>query len=335
MIKLHYTTVAFKNLFKRRSSDRMPEVNDMSENSADAILENNSLKLSGDTRKARPEPFILKVFQIGFQISGRISTALAGRMAYKLWLTPTRFKTPASEQKALKSALIESHRINDNDITTFTWQPAGEGDSPTVLLVHGWGGRGTQMGSFAEPLNNAGYRVISFDAPAHGKSSGKQTNLYEISETILALQDIYGGFDSVITHSFGGPCTAHAIRLGLKANRIVSICPPATTIGLIDKFCDALLLNGKTRQNLVDRITTAFGGHIWEELSMKNAMRGVDIPGLVIHDAHDDDVPWQEGQAVAHAWNNAPFIITSGLGHRRILRDSSVIEATLKFLKGQ
>ena len=305
----------------------------MSKNSADITLENNDLKLSGNTIKVRPEPFMLKVLQNIFQIVGRISPVLAGRMAYKLWLTPTRFKTPASEQKALKSANIESHRINDKDITTFTWQTAGADDRPTVLLVHGWSGRGTQMGPFAEPLNNAGYRVISFDAPAHGKSSGKQTNLYEISEIILALQDIYGTFDSVITHSFGGPCTALAIRLGLKTNRIVSICPPATTIGLIDKFSDALLLNKKTRHNLVDRITTTFGGHVWEELSMKNSIRDVDIPGLVIHDAHDDDVPWQEGQAVAHAWNNAPFIITSGLGHRRILRDSSVIESTLKFLK--
>jgi pimeloyl-ACP methyl ester carboxylesterase len=335
MIKLHYATVVFKNLSGERSSERMPEVNDMSENTADITVENNSLKLSDDTRKTRPKPFMLKVFQIAFQISGRISAALAGRMAYKLWLTPTRFKTPASEQRALKSAIVESHRIDDRDITTFTWKTAAAGDRPTVLLVHGWGGRGTQMGSFAEPLNNAGYRVISFDAPAHGQSSGKQTSLYEISETILALQEIYGAFDSVITHSFGGPCTAHALRLGLETNRIVSICPPATTIGLIDKFCDALLLNKKTRQNLIDRITATFGAHVWQELSMQNAMRGVDIPGLVIHDAHDDDVPWQEGQAVAHAWNNAPFIITSGLGHRRILRDSSVIESTLKFLKGQ
>ncbi len=307
----------------------------MSKNSAHVALQNNHLQLSGNTRKARPEPFMLKVFQKTFQIAGRISTALAGRMAYKLWLTPSRFKTPASEQKALGSAIIESHRIHDKDITTFTWQTTAAGHSPTVLLVHGWSGRGTQMGSFAEPLNNAGYRVISFDAPAHGKSSGKQTSLYEISETILALQEIYGVFDSVITHSFGGPCTAHALRLGLETNRIVSICPPATTIGLIDKFCDALLLNKKIRQNLIERITATFGAHVWEELSMKNAMRGVDIPGLVIHDAHDDDVPWQEGQAVAHAWNNAAFIITSGLGHRRILRDSSVIETTLKFLKGQ
>ena len=314
----------------------MPEVNHMSENSADIVLENNHVKIPGKTRKARPEPFMLKVFQKIFQLTGWISTALAGRMAYKLWLTPTRFETPATEQKALRSAIIESHRIHDKDITTFTWQSTAVGEnSPTVLLVHGWSGRGTQMGSFAEPLNNAGYRVISFDAPAHGRSSGKQTSLYEISGTILALQDIYGAFDSVITHSFGGPCTAHAIRHGLETNRIVSICPPATTIGLIDKFCDVLLLNKEIRQNLIERITATFGVHVWEELSMNNAMRDVDIPGLVIHDAHDDDVPWQEGQAVAHAWNNAPFIITSGLGHRRILRDSSVIESTLKFLKGR
>lgn len=307
----------------------------MPEKSADLLLENNDLGLIGRNRKKRPEPFMLKALQKTFQLVGRISPSLAGRLAYKLWLTPTRFKTPISEQMALNSAVIESHRINDKDITTFTWQPTIAGDTPTVLLVHGWSGRGTQMGPFAEPLTDAGYRVISFDAPAHGRSSGKQTNLFEISDTMLALQEIYGEFDSVISHSFGGPCTSLAIQHGLKTNRFVSICPPATTIGLIDKFCHALLLNKQTRQNLVDRITADFGEHVWQELSMKNSIAGVDIPGLVIHDAHDEDVPWQEGQAVAYAWNNAPLMITSGLGHRRVLRDSAVIESTLKFLQGQ
>jgi len=310
-------------------------VHDMSNNSTDIAIENNSLKSASKTGKRRPEPFILKVFQKTFKTIGHISPSLAGKLAYELWLTPTRFKTPASERKALDSATIESHHIDDKDITSYTWQSAADDGRPTVLLVHGWSGRGTQMGPFAEPLTNAGYRVISFDAPAHGRSSGKQTTLFQISDTILALQDIYGEFDSVISHSFGGPCTALALQHGLKTNSIISICPPASTIGLVDKFCNALKLNKKTRGNIIGRISNAFGNHIWEELSMTSTMKGVELPGLVIHDAHDEDVPWHEGQAVAHAWNNAPFIITSGLGHRRILRDSSVIEATLKFLKEQ
>lgn len=302
----------------------------MSESATDISIENNELASSSHSRKPRPEPFILRLFQKLFEIGGRISPRLAGRVAYDLWLTPTRFKTPRSEQKALRTASIEFHHINDKDIATFSWGPDA---SPIILLVHGWSGRGTQLGSFVEPLIDAGYRVISFDAPAHGQSSGKQTTLYEISDTILAMRKIFGDIDTVITHSFGGPCTALAITHGLKANRMVSICPPATTIGLIDKFSDTLHLNNKTKQFLINRMETNFGDHIWEQLSMQNLVKEIEIPGLVIHDAHDTDVSWEEGQAVAHAWDNAPFIITSGLGHRRILRDQSVIESTLKFLK--
>lgn len=308
----------------------MQKVNDMSENTANIALNNNVLDTIISKRKARHEPFTLKVFHKLFEIGGHLSPSMTGRLAYKLWLTPTRFKTPASEQKALQSATINFHHINDKDIATFGW---GAETGPAILLVHGWSGRGTQMGPFVEPLTNAGYRVISFDSPAHGKSSGKQTNLYEISDTILAMQEIYGEFDAVITHSFGGPCTALAITHGFKANRVVSISPPATTLGLIDKFAEALHLTRKTRDNLVKRIENVFGSHIWEELAMKNKVNEIDIPGMVIHDVHDTDVVWQEGQAVAHAWNNAPFIITSGLGHRRILRDEFVIESTLNFIK--
>src|SRR5262249_6361441 len=38
------------------------------------------------------------------------------------------------------------------------------GEGPTVLLVHGWNGRGSQLGAFVEPLVSAGYRAVLFDA---------------------------------------------------------------------------------------------------------------------------------------------------------------------------
>ncbi len=307
----------------------------MSNNNYESAIDNTGVSAAFTTPKnnSHPEPLILKLFQLGFSIAGRLSPTLASRLAYKLWFTPTRFKTPASEQKALNSSVVEFHSIDNHDIATFSWEATDLTDAPIVLLVHGWSGRGTQLGAFVEPLTSAGYRVISFDAPAHGKSSGKQTNLYEVADVILGLQQHYGKFDSVITHSFGGPCTARAVQHGLKTDSIVSICPPATMFGLVEKFASALHLTKATSTSLVKLIETRFGKDIWQNICMENMVKNITTPGMVIHDAHDIDIPWEEGQTVAFAWNNAPFMITSGLGHRRILRDSAVIKAAVDFIQ--
>jgi pimeloyl-ACP methyl ester carboxylesterase len=285
--------------------------------------------LSKQTKNNRPVPLIIKLMRSAFSIGGKISPKLTGRLAYELWITPTRVSTPDSELGILASAEIQKCRINDHEIATYHWGKTG----PSVLLVHGWGGRGTQLGSFVNPLLDAGYRVISFDAPAHGRSSGKQTNLYEVSDVILGLQKHYGDFDSVISHSFGGPCIAVALKGGLKASRVISISPPSHTEGLVEKFIEMLHIPAAAGKNLFERIETTFGKTVWQDVSMKNTVKDIDIPALVIHDDNDTDVPWQEGKTVADAWHGASFIKTSGLGHRRILRDKRVINTTLEFIQ--
>lgn len=274
-------------------------------------------------------PMALKLIRLGFRFGGQLAPMLAGRIAYKLWFTPRRIQTPASEKKALKSAEVEYLQINHHTIATYSWGQTG----PAVLLVHGWGGRGTQLGSFVKPLLDAGYRVLSFDAPAHGNSSGKQTNLYEVADTLLALQHHHGSFDAVITHSFGGPCVAKAMQRGLKTNRIVSLSPPASILGVVEKFITTLGLPVKAGKNLMQRFETSFGKNIWEDISMINTARAINVPGMLIHDSNDLEVPWQESHAIAQVWNNATFIKTSGLGHRRIVRDANVIESAVGFIK--
>lgn len=283
-------------------------------------------------KTALPVPIAFKLLRLSFRIGGRLSPTIAGRFAYKLWLTPTRFKIPAREQIVLDKARLTHHQIDKKNIVSFSW---GDDNprTPLVLLVHGWSGRGTQLGSFVQPLLDAGYRVLSFDAPAHGKSSGKQTNLYEIADTILALQKHYGDIDAAITHSFGGPCIATAIQRGFKTNRIVSISPPATAKGLIKNFSRTLHVPKKAEEIMIHQIERTFGKNIWEDVAMVNSIKGVPIPSLLIHDTNDTDIPWQEGEAVARAWNDAKFIKTSGLGHRRILRDDFVIETTVGYIR--
>jgi len=277
-------------------------------------------------------PTSLKLLRTGFTISGHLSPSLTARLAYKLWFTPTRFKTPARELTVLQSAETSVHRINEHDISTYSWG-FDDMQKPLLLLVHGWSGRGTQLGSFVQPLLDAGYRVLSFDLPAHGKSSGKNTNLYEVAKVIKTLPDIFGSIEAVISHSFGGPCLTTAMQNGFTTNRAVCISPPATTKGLVVKFNQALHIPEKAMQKMIRLIERNFGKNIWHEVSMVNSVENIDIPGLLIHDKDDRDIPYQEGQAVAQAWNNAPFIKTSGLGHRRILRDDEVIDQAITFLK--
>ena len=242
------------------------------------VKQNTDISLAVSTAKPRPAPMMLKLIRLAFSIGGHLFPDLAGYKAYNLWFTPVRFQTPDSEIAALESAEIKHHNINNQTIVTYSWGKSG----PTVLLVHGWSGRGTQLGSFIEPLINAGYRVLGFDAPAHGKSSGKQTNLYEVADVLLALQKHYGIFDSVITHSFGGPCTATALQRGLKASRVISISPPATTKGLLEKFINTLHIPKRAGLNLIERIENNFGKKIWHEISMKNTVIGLNIPAMVV-----------------------------------------------------
>ena len=63
-------------------------------------------------------------------------------------------------------------------------------------------------------------------------------------------------------------------------------------------------------------------------------MREFHFPGLVIHDQDDTDVPWQSGEQVANAWPNAGFLMSTRLGHRRVLRDKNIIATCTDFIGG-
>jgi hypothetical protein len=53
---------------------------------------------------------------------------------------------------------------------------------------------------------------------------------------------------------------------------------------------------------------------------------------LVVHDYGDAEVEHTNGAAIAKAWPRAQLYSTSGLGHRRLLRDSAVIQTVVDFI---
>lgn len=280
---------------------------------------------------ARPfdsgQAIALRSLQIGLNSLGRLSPRLAGRWAYNLWFRTHRVPTPKRERqwegKATQFTL-------DHEFGPLAIYSSGEG--PAVLLVHGWNGRGTRMGAFAEPLMDAGFRAVSFDAPAHGKSLGRATTIFQIIEAAQRVVQEVGPLRGIITNSFGAMVMARALRTGMATARVVCISPPAHLSFLVESFCNALAIQAPTRTVFERLLEQRLGEDIGIQISAEVNAHGLSIPALIIHDKDDKEVPWQQGDRLARAWPQATFKVTQGLGHRRILTDPQTIEAAVTFI---
>ncbi|HEV8311140.1 MAG TPA: hypothetical protein VGW35_26045, partial [Methylomirabilota bacterium] len=81
-----------------------------------------------------------------------LAPTLAARLGERMFLTPPRPRPSAHEATALATARARSLPIGRHRVDTWAW-----GSGPTVLLVHGWGGRGAQMAAFVAPLVGRGF----------------------------------------------------------------------------------------------------------------------------------------------------------------------------------
>lgn len=266
--------------------------------------------------------------QLAFARLGPLFPDFFAARAYQLWFTAHRFRSPDAELAAAVNAEHASININNVDIKIWSW-----GQGVPVLFIHGWSGRGTQVLHFLEPLLQAGYRVISFDGPAHGQTAGKQTNILEFTDVVLALGEKYGPFDATITHSFGGMILAYAMTRGFSTRRAVRISSPASFDTLIEHFKLALCIPDSVIAAVLSRLHADFGADLGHRISTLENVRLNPATALIVHDDSDSDVPWRDGMSIAENWPGAQFMLTHNLGHRRILRDRDIIAAAVAFIR--
>lgn len=280
-------------------------------------------KQTNDTK----QPFILVLFQLFFKAIGNVAPKLVGNIAYKLWFKPSRFKMPDREADAVRQARISSIATDSGSIRTWSW-----GHGPTILFMHGWSGRGTQVSGFVQPLVKAGYRVVSFDGPAHGESDGNKTDIIKYAAVTKKIIEHFGPLHGVITHSFGAMVFCLAYEEAMPLNKAVFICAPATLATPITHFETLLNIPKPALDIFVRNLWRDYGEHIYGNVSILDNLKKIKAPLMVIHDDEDAVVNWQDGEQIANAKENSRFIKTSGLGHRRLLNDETVINAVRAFI---
>ncbi|MBI4636104.1 MAG: alpha/beta hydrolase [Candidatus Rokubacteria bacterium] len=273
------------------------------------------------------EPRLLPLVRAGNRTLGALAPGLAARLAERLFLAPPRHRRPQAEIALLASARARPMRLGDSRIETWKW-----GAGPRVLLVHGWGGRGGQLGAFIEPLVARGFSVVTFDAPGHGASPGVLATIPQMVAAVRAVAaQQRGPVSGLIAHSVGGVVAARALYEGLVAAAAVFLGTPADLVGPAARFTETLGFSRRVGELMRERIERRVGMP-WSAFRVPELAPSLGVPLLAVHDRGDGEVPWQHSRIIARDWPGAELLTTDGLGHRRILRDPDVIGAAVAFI---
>ncbi len=272
-----------------------------------------------------PKSLLLSAKALQF-ISKDLTAAFLG----KIFATPPRFKTPEREKMMEKSAKSEFIHIESiqKDIKVYIYGFSKK----KVLLAHGWSGRGTQLYNIADKILENRMMVISLDAPAHGASSGKITNMLEYQETLKFIDQKYGPFHAAIGHSWGGMTLLMAVANKLRTKKLVSI-------GADDKIPDVLLSFVKKfelKPVIAEKIKKLYDKRLNSDIDNFSSSRSaekIEIPTLVIHDTEDRFVPVSSALRIRQNLKKGTILITHGLGHHKIFKNPVVIQKIINFIK--
>jgi len=269
----------------------------------------------------------LWLLRTAFRTVGSLAPGVAARWAETIFCRPPRNDPRPAEEAFLATGSRTTVRSDGHDLAVWTW-----GDGPLVVLTHGWGGRAGRFSAMAAALLAAGFRVVLFDAPAHGASQGHQASLPQFSR---ALTDVCSGFGPVhglVGHSLGGAAVSLAVHQGLRPKRAVLLAPPADVYLFSHAFAEHLRIPSRARTRMRSNLESRLQ-FTWDELHIPTLARTMATPVLIVHDQGDADVPHQHGVEIASAWPGAELISTRGLGHRAILRDREVVHRAVEFLR--
>lgn len=229
-------------------------------------------------------------------------------------------------------------RVLQSDVEVYSW---GHAALPTVLLVHGWGVDCTAMSSFVKPLQDAGFQVITFDAPAHGASLGRSSTLRAFADRIGDVLESNTGVMGVVAHSLGGVATVAALRMHSARHlgsshgaspALVLVSSPCDLQGTVELFRGRWRLLPDTERQMLDRLARKNRATLdfWNIRTLAPHIEPTNV--LVLHDRDDDDVRPTEATEVAASFRSAKLVLTSGLGHGRILASRSVTSMAAEFL---
>ncbi|AKU17676.1 alpha/beta fold hydrolase [Luteipulveratus mongoliensis] len=267
----------------------------------------------------------------------RVAPEQAARIAEHLW-----FRLPEKPAPSYRERFTPAHgrrfrvRHDHVDVSGMIYGPD---DAPTAYLVHGWGGWWQQLAAYVPALVDAGYRVVAYDSPSHGASApgqhgGRSTTLMEMGDAFAVVAWQQGPADLVVAHSLGAMATMWAWTGGTRAKAYAFLAPGVRVAPMVGAFGQMLGLSHGTTGRLARRLDRRIGypaAHF--DLDRIAHEVNAQAPGtrlLVAHDRDDRETPADGAVLLTDAWAGSDLVLTSGLGHRRVIWDEGVVRRVVQ-----
>ncbi|GAB5382695.1 MAG: alpha/beta fold hydrolase [Aliiglaciecola sp.] len=265
----------------------------------------------------------LQLFRAQNRLLSMINPSEAIERANALFFTPKRHDPKSWEEQAESAG--QRVRLK-NGVSAIVW-----GQGTPILLMHGWEGRATQMAGFIEPLTRQGFQLIALDAPAHGRSLGNQSHPMRFVESMRLAEETYGPFYAVIGHSMGGGCSIYCALEGMQVEKVISIAGPANFKRVSRRFANFIGMSQSVIKRFVEGVEKTVGIP-FAQIDLVARAAELKQPLLLVHDSDDKEIPISDAQQLAHAVENSTLVCMQGLGHRKIMRDSVMIDTVVNFI---
>ena len=253
-----------------------------------------------------------------------VAPGRVGKFYARKFCTPARKRPAAWEAEVLARARVRGHF---DGCAYAEW-----GEGPLIVLLHGWEGRSSQLARFVEPLTRAGYRVLAWDAPAHGGSDGEMTNLAQSTAAFIAFASAHGPIHGIVAHSFGGMIARLAVALGLEVGRLVQIASPARMQTIFDEFVGYVGLSRRAARAFQNAIEQEAGIRSDEIDRLLARPQPKLARALAIHCRDDLKVSIREAEELVATRPGYRLREVRGHGHSRILVAAEVIDTVRDFM---
>ena len=180
-------------------------------------------------------------------------------------------------------------------------------------------------------MRKSNAEVVTFDMPAHGQSLGNKTNIVELVACIKEVYAKYGPFDHAIAHSIGSMALLRALRDGIPMKSAAIISSGDKIRNVFYRFSEQLQFSDKVTEQMIQTVEKKFGMNL-ESYSSSMSLEHLKMPLLIVHDKDDKETPFIYSKDLHEIANNSELLLTTGLGHHRILRDSKTVQHIVQFI---
>lgn len=276
----------------------------------------------------------------------KLPPALAGDLAFRRFCTP-KLSSHRSHNHDMLTARARFHLRNadwisvetsEGRVQAYVFEPENRAQPPaSVLIAHGWTGEASFMAVFAEQLRRAGFRVVAFDQPGHGKSQSERASLIDCARALLTVAEKLGPIRFVLAHSMGGIAALLAgegrtpMRRAHPFERYVLVSSPNRFSIVTQNFSNEIGLSAPARAAYERRLERIAHRRI-AEFSTASLLNATGARALLLHARDDAEVLFSAAEEVVATCPGATLLPFDNLGHRNILYAPPVVRAAIAFL---